>query len=87
MYAKTVFILNYDEGGQFVDHVAPPTAPMGTTQGASTVPVEGELTKTEEFNIPAGHPIGLGWRVPLFLISPWTRGDYVFSEVSGRVAL
>ena len=82
MYAKTVFILNYDEGGQFVDHHWPPTPPMDATQGASTVTTEGELTKTEEFHIPAGHPIGLGWRVPLFLISPWSRGDYVFSEVS-----
>ena len=21
------------------------------------------------------------WRVPLFLVSPWTRGNYVYSEV------
>jgi len=46
------------------------------------VSVSGELTLEEQFEIPAGHPIGLGWRVPLFLVSPWSRGDYVFSEVS-----
>jgi phospholipase C len=49
------------------------------------VTTEGELTLVEEFNVPAGAPIGLGFRVPLMLISPWTRGHYVYSEV-GRAA-
>mgnify|MGYP006090182805 CR=1 FL=1 len=87
VYAKTAFILNYDEGGQFVDHHWPPTPPMDATRGASTVTTVGELTETTEFNIPAGHPIGLGWRVPFFLISPWTRGDYVYSEVCDHTSV
>ncbi|MBV8091390.1 MAG: phospholipase [Alphaproteobacteria bacterium] len=28
-----------------------------------------------------GLPIGLGFRVPCLIISPWTRGGYVFSQV------
>jgi phospholipase C len=28
-----------------------------------------------------GLPVGLGFRVPCLIISPWTRGGYVFSEV------
>jgi phospholipase C len=35
----------------------------------------------DNFGHPAGNPIGLGFRVPLMIISPWTRGGYVYSEV------
>jgi phospholipase C len=87
VYAKTAFILNYDEGGQFYDHHWPPTPPMDEEDGSSTVTTEGELTQKVEFGIPEGRPIGLGWRVPLFLISPWTRGDYVYSEVADHTSV
>ena len=30
VWAKTVFILNYDENDGLFDHVVPPTAPLGT---------------------------------------------------------
>ena len=87
VYKKTAFILNYDEGGQFVDHHWTPLPPKDRSDGLSTVDVTGELTIKEEFNIPAGNPIGLGFRVPLFLVSPWTRGDYVFSQVSDHTSV
>eukprot|EP01116_Phalansterium_solitarium_P008712 TRINITY_DN22675_c0_g1_i2.p1 TRINITY_DN22675_c0_g1~~TRINITY_DN22675_c0_g1_i2.p1 ORF type:complete len:683 (+),score=260.03 TRINITY_DN22675_c0_g1_i2:82-2130(+) len=74
VYAKTVFILNYDEGGQFFDHHWTPTPPLSSTNGVSTVTTVGEVTD-------AGKPIGLGFRVPLMIISPWTRGNAVVSEV------
>jgi len=81
LYAKTAFILNYDEGGQFFDHAWPPTPPMSDDDGLSTVTTEGELTKDMRWDIPKGHPIGLGYRVPLLIVSPWTRGGHVYSEV------
>lgn len=89
VYSKTVFILNYDEGGQFFDHHWPPTPPASEADGASTVTTDGELTRVSQFNIPAGHPIGLGFRVPLFIISPWTRGPQglVFSQVSDHTSV
>jgi len=86
LYAKTAFILNYDEGGQFFDHHWTPTPPRDSTDGISTVSVDGELTKTVEFNIPVGNPIGLGFRVPLVIVSPWTRGGYVYSEVADHTS-
>lgn len=87
VYAKTVFILNYDEGGQFFDHHWTPTPPRDASDGKSTVSVVGELTLKEQFGIPAGNPIGLGFRVPLFIISPWTRGDYTFSQISDHTSV
>lgn len=73
VYAKTVFILNYDENGGFYDHVPPPTPPSSSANGLSTVSVTGEIQD--------GKPIGLGFRVPMTIISPWTRGGWVCSEV------
>ena len=73
VYAKTVFILNYDENGGFFDHVPPPTPPASVANGLSTVSTDGEIVD--------GKPIGLGFRVPLMAISPWSRGGWVCSQV------
>eukprot|EP01087_Luapelamoeba_hula_P016306 TRINITY_DN5011_c0_g1_i2.p1 TRINITY_DN5011_c0_g1~~TRINITY_DN5011_c0_g1_i2.p1 ORF type:complete len:748 (+),score=82.97 TRINITY_DN5011_c0_g1_i2:70-2313(+) len=87
VYAKTAFILNYDEGGQFFDHHWTPTPPRSGNDGQSTITTDGELTLVEQFNIPRGNPIGLGFRVPLILVSPWTRGHYVFSQTSDHTSV
>jgi phospholipase C len=60
VWAKTLFIMIYDENDGFFDHVTPPTPPAGTP---------GEYIE--------GLPIGLGFRVPAILVSPWTVGGYV----------
>jgi phospholipase C len=78
IYAKTAFILNYDEGGQFFDHAWCPTPPLSPSEGISTVTVEGEVNRDVLTSQPA--PIGLGFRVPLLIVSPWTRGNIVVSE-------
>ena len=43
VFEKTVFILNYDEGGQFFDHLWTPVPPK-PGEGVSTVTSQGELT-------------------------------------------
>lgn len=75
VYGKMAFILDYDEGGQFFDHAWTPTPPVQQPEyGISTVTTKGEVTA---LNLP----IGLGFRVPLLVISPWSRGKGVVSEV------
>lgn len=64
VWAKTVFILNYDENDGIFDHVAPPVPAAGTPH---------------EF--VDGLPIGGGFRVPCILVSPWTSGGWVSSEL------
>jgi phospholipase C len=83
VFAKTVFILNYDEAGGFYDHMPPPVPPVGTYRGRSTVSVDGEA-KDYRGSGEAGdepHPIGLGIRVPAVIVSPWSRGGQVCSEL------
>ncbi len=72
-WARTAFLINYDENGGFFDHMPPPMPPATSNDGLSTVSTVGEIS--------SGQPIGLGFRVPLLVVSPWTRGGYVCSEV------
>lgn len=72
-WSKTAFVLNYDENGGFFDHVPPPVPPATSSQGISSVSTTGEIS--------GGKAIGMGPRVPLIVVSPWTRGGYVCSQV------
>jgi phospholipase C len=70
VWEKTALIVSYDENGGFFDHVTPPTPPPGTP---------GEYISVPDINTVAGSggirgPIGLGFRVPCFVISPYSRG-------------
>jgi phospholipase C len=65
----------YDENDGFFDHVAPPTAPAGTPGEYLTVsplPADAEGIRG---------PLGMGFRVPMLVISPFSRGGYVASDV------
>lgn len=75
VWAKTVLFLTYDENDGYFDHVIPPTAPAGTP---------GEFFTVADLPAQAGGirgPIGLGFRVPMLVVSPWTQGGWVCSEV------
>ncbi|CAN5578694.1 phospholipase C, phosphocholine-specific [soil metagenome] len=84
VFAKTVFIVNYDEAGGFYDHMPPPMPPLTPEQGWSSVSVAGE-SKTygpQDKGLNKGtYPLGLGIRVPAIVVSPWSRGGFVCSEV------
>ena len=77
VFSKTVFIINYDEADGSFDHLVPPFPAQSPAYGASTVSIENEIVTT---STPNG-PIGLGTRVGLLIISPWTKGGYVVSQV------
>jgi phospholipase C len=81
IWSKTVVFLTYDENGGFFDHVAPPTAPPGTT---------GEHLSVDPLPTAASGvagPIGLGFRVPTLVISPFSRGGHVNSDTFDHTSL
>ncbi|CAD6509973.1 phosphocholine-specific phospholipase C [Paraburkholderia sabiae] len=73
VWSKTVFLLNYDEQGGYFDHEPPPTPPATNRDGTTTIATAGEIYE--------GLPLGLGFRVPMTVISPWSKGGYVCSEI------
>ncbi len=77
VWEKTALILSYDENGGFFDHVIPPTAPAGTPGEYLTVP------NVNSVNGSGGiiGPIGLGFRVPCIVISPYSRGGLMVHDV------
>ncbi|EUC12203.1 phosphocholine-specific phospholipase C [Paraburkholderia hospita] len=79
VWSRTVFLLNYDEQGGFFDHEPPPTPPASDAEGRSTIATTGEIFE--------GLPLGLGFRVPMTVISPWSKGGYVCSEVFDHTSI
>ena len=75
VWSKTVLFHMYDENDGFFDHVAPPVPPGGTAGeylGAPHLPADA---------MGARGPVGLGFRVPMLVLSPFSRGGHVASEV------
>ncbi|OZJ02298.1 hypothetical protein BZG36_05071 [Bifiguratus adelaidae] len=73
----TALFINYDESGGYFDHVIPVTPPKGDPA---------EEWVPDKFNNGALAPIGTGHRVPMVVVSPWTRGGNVFTEVSDHTS-
>ena len=93
VWKKTIFILAYDENDGYFDHVAPFTAPHphqpGTGKVSAGIDTSVDFVTLEQAKERKGFPekfekessIGLGFRVPLVIASPWTRGGWVNSQV------
>jgi len=81
VWEKTALFATYDENGGFFDHVPPPVAPPGTP---------GEYLTVEPLPSIAGGirgPVGLGFRVPTLVISPYSRGGLVCSRTFDHTSL
>jgi len=74
VWSKTVLFLMYDENDGWFDHVPPPTAPPGTPGEYLTAP----SISSETLGIRG--PLGLGVRVPMLVLSPFSRGGNIASE-------
>ncbi|SFO74267.1 phospholipase C [Chitinophaga sp. YR627] len=92
VWKKTIFILTYDENDGFFDHVPPYAVPNPYKENTGKVsqgidPKMDFVLKDQQTN-PSATPnriressIGLGYRVPMVIASPWSRGGYVCSEL------
>jgi phospholipase C len=97
VWKKTIFILCYDENDGYFDHVAPFVPPLPGKPETGLVS-KGIDTSTEEVTLemdlkrkPPSHArgsaIGLGYRVPLVVASPWSRGGAVNSQVFDHTSI
>ena len=87
VWAKTVLLINFDENDGLFDHMPPPAPPArigDRTLGGSTIPADDEYhvhSQNEDDAAYIGRPYGLGMRVPMYVVSPWSKGGHVASEV------
>ncbi|QTZ94806.1 phosphocholine-specific phospholipase C [Streptomyces auratus] len=85
VWSKTALFITYDENDGYFDHVLPPFPPASADQGLSTVD-----TKLDSFGGNASYsagPYGYGQRVPMLVVSPWSTGGYVCSEVFDHTSI
>lgn len=83
LWANTVLFITYDENGGFFDHVPPMTAPPGTAGEYVTAPAVPDPTVVGGFT----GPIGLGMRVPMLIVSPFSRGGFISSDVFDHTSI
>jgi phospholipase C len=91
VWSKTALLITFDENDGFFDHVVGPYPNVGGLPGQSTVALDNELflgtagTPGGSDGVPG--PYGLGVRVPLLVVSPWSTGGWVCSETFDHTSL
>jgi phospholipase C len=81
VWQHSALFITWDENGGFFDHVRPPTPPPGT---------KGEfLTVARLPSAAAGirGPVGLGFRVPMLVVSPYSRGGLVCPDTFDHTSM
>ena len=92
VWKKTIFILTYDENDGYFDHgpsfvAADPKRPEtgGASQGINLsleyTYADDELRQGVHPQEARSGPIGMGFRVPMIIASPWSRGGWVNSQL------
>ncbi|USI99541.1 phospholipase C, phosphocholine-specific [Xanthomonas prunicola] len=94
VWSRTALLVMFDENDGFFDHMPPPAPPspdaraFGGFAGASTIATDDDYHRNaapgeQKVDLPElrGRPYGLGPRVPMYVISPWSRGGWVDSQV------
>lgn len=93
VWSRTVFFQTFDENDGLFDHAPPPAPPSyrpdGSVAGKATLKLDGEYfddhedkyTSRDDNTTGPTRPWGLGPRVPMYVVSPWSRGGWVSSEV------
>jgi len=100
VWKKAIFIVCYDENDGYFDHVPPFVPPQHDRPDTGKVSAgidtsveyvsaeqEAEIRKSEPAWRGRPGPIGLGFRVPLVIASPWSRGGYVCSQVFDHTSI
>ncbi len=84
LWHKTALFITWDEHGGYYDHVPPPAAIAPDNIAPITNP-----SALSNPNVPlaAGGYNRYGFRVPLFVISPWARSNYVSNVVQDHTSI
>lgn len=93
VWSGTVFFQTFDENDGLFDHLPPAAPPSynpdGSMAGKATLDLAGhyfddhqdKYTSRDDTTSGTTRPWGLGPRVPMYVVSPWSKGGWVSSEV------
>jgi len=93
VWRKTIFIITYDENDGYFDHACCYASPDpfrpatgGSSQSVDDARLEYTIASDETAlgvpqHLARNGPVGLGFRVPLSVASPWSRGGWVNSQL------
>jgi phospholipase C len=99
VWSQTVFFQTFDENDGLFDHLPPPAPPSlgpeGAFHGGATFELEGhyfddhedKYTSRDDTITGTVRPWGLGPRVPMYVVSPWSKGGWVNSEVADHTSV
>jgi len=92
VWGRTVLFIMYDENDGYFDHIVPPQPPTPVLPGKSTVSTVGEIHDyVNPFDRDKFHvdnlPYGLGPRVGMIAVSPWSKGGFVCSQVFDHTSI
>lgn len=99
VWSKSVLFITFDENDGLFDHVPPPAVPSynpdGSMAGKASLNLDGEYFSDPERKHLADddhtsttlRPYGLSARVPMYVISPWSKGGWVCSQVFDHTSL
>jgi phospholipase C len=99
VWSRTAFLLTFDENDGLFDHLPPPAPPSfrpdGSMAGKSSLALDGEYFSDPERkhldprDTTSGLllPYGLSARVPMYVISPWSKGGWVCSQTFDHTSL
>lgn len=90
IWSRTVLLAPFDQNDGFFDHLPPPSPHSidadGRPAGASTV--DDAADRHHHPGAPDdGWPYGPGPRVPMLVVSPWSRGGWVNSETFDHTSI
>ncbi len=93
VWKKTIFIMTYDENDGYFDHCCSYAAPdprrpetgysshsIGQA-GLEYTSARDEMKRGVPERLARSGPVGLGYRVPMIVASPWSRGGWVNSQL------
>ena len=83
VWSRTILLITYDENDGFFDHLVPPHAPNPQIPGGSTVRTDYEYYQGSH----GDGAFGMGPRVPMFVVSPWSTGGWVCSETFDHTSI
>jgi phospholipase C len=81
-WATTAIVVTYDDSDGWYDHVAPPVV-----NGSHDTAIDSAICTSAKVTIGDNGRCGYSQRLPMLVISPWTRANYVTNNLTNTASV